>query len=198
MKTIKAGNKDIYILIDDEDYELVSQFKWFSRWRSGVIVRETGGRRTKKRVVRLDGLIIPHDSTKYILHINGKQEDCRKENLRVVTRAAYRTSELPYSKTGFKGVSLHCNRFQAHIRVNNKLIHLGTYIHPEYAALAYNAAALRYFDENCYLNDVDSLESKILLDYLRSQENDLKRQENGFKFSEFIYKLKKRDRASVE
>jgi len=78
-------------------------------------------------------------------HINCQKDDNRFENLRHANafqnarnRRAYRCNRI-----GHKGVSKapHSDRYVAKIRVNNQLLHIGTYDTPSEAAEAYSRAA---------------------------------------------------------
>lgn len=54
--------------------------------------------------------------------------------------------------SGFKGVCVEHGRYRASIRRNKKLFSLGTFVIPEDAARAYDAAALSHFGEFANLN----------------------------------------------
>jgi hypothetical protein len=54
--------------------------------------------------------------------------------------------------SGFKGVSRKKNRWLAQIWINNVIHRLGAYDTPEDAARAYDAAALKAWGTDCYLN----------------------------------------------
>jgi hypothetical protein len=81
-------------------------------------------------------------------HINGDRLDNRICNLRVASHAEnQRNSRRPTANTsGIKGVSWDKreSKWQANIRVNNKMINLGRFNNKEDAAAVYRAAALRY------------------------------------------------------
>ena len=79
-------------------------------------------------------------------HINGVRSDNRICNLRCVSRRVnLENQHRPHrgSTTGFLGVSLSGNRFQAKICSNYKYIYLGTYLTAEEAHLAYLEAKRR-------------------------------------------------------
>lgn len=73
-------------------------------------------------------------------HINGIKTDNRIENLREATHQQNmqnRRSAKKNSKTGFLGVTNKRDKFEAKIKVDKKLIHLGTYKTAEAAHQAY-------------------------------------------------------------
>jgi hypothetical protein len=77
---------------------------------------------------------------KHIDHINGIADDNRICNLRDVDRSVNMQNQRRPQKgngTCFLGVSKHGSKFQAAIRINNKLVHIGTYSIPELAHAAY-------------------------------------------------------------
>jgi hypothetical protein len=84
-------------------------------------------------------------------HINGNGLDNRFKNLRLGTHSKNgRNQKKPITNTsGFKGVSWHKQhkKWMAYIRINNKLINLGSYNSKFYAALVYARAAKKYFGE---------------------------------------------------
>ncbi len=91
-------------------------------------------------------------------HINHSRLDNRKANLRPATRGEnqWNVPKLRTNSTGYKGVSLDKRRgkYIAQIRLNEKHVHLGQYLTPEAAALAYNRAAREHHGEFAYLNRV--------------------------------------------
>lgn len=69
-----------------------------------------------------------------------------------------RNRSAPRSNTsGFKGVGFHAKsgKYHARIVVNYKAISLGYHRTAQEAALAYNAAALKYHGEFAKLNQVE-------------------------------------------
>jgi len=53
--------------------------------------------------------------------------------------------------SGYKGVTRNKQNWQAEISVD-KILHLGTYKTPEEAAIAYDMAAMQFYDGICHLN----------------------------------------------
>lgn len=84
-------------------------------------------------------------------HINGNCTDNRIENLRKASRKenARNQGKRKNNTSGYKGVYFHksVSRFQARIRVDNKLLHLGMYATQIEAHKAYMKAAKKYFGE---------------------------------------------------
>jgi hypothetical protein len=84
-------------------------------------------------------------------HIDGDISNNRRDNLRVATAAQNtRNRRLGSDNTsGFKGATFnkHGGRWTAQIKVDGRLIYLGSFDLPEAAACAYDEAARRYFGE---------------------------------------------------
>lgn len=155
MREIKL-TKDLVALIDEEDYERVSAYKW-TAWESSP------GRFYAARKDSFFGTVYLHRfimgnllTKKQIDHINGNKLDNRKENLRFVTASQNQANSNPSyrGKSKYKGVTWHtqnCNWF-ARIRVNYKEIYLGVFESEGDAAVAYDIAAARYFGSFAKLN----------------------------------------------
>jgi hypothetical protein len=85
-------------------------------------------------------------------HIDGDKLNNRIDNLRVVTRKQNMENQSkPFKNNllGVKGVKRTKNgKFQARIRSNSKLVHLGTFLDIESAQDAYMRAAAKYHTHN--------------------------------------------------
>lgn len=158
-RTIKISGYDF--IIDDQDYDLVMQYKWsadaakFPR----VYARTTGGRIYLHRL-----LLGVTDSKIQVDHKNGNTLDNTRANIRICEKGAQNAINRPKQKnntTGYKGVFLRKERYykepvyRAAIRVEQKLLHLGHFKEPKDAAKAYNEAAKKYFGEFAYLNPIE-------------------------------------------
>ena len=77
-------------------------------------------------------------------HINMQRADNRIENLRLATPSQNRSNSLtPITNTsGIKGVRNRSGRWTAEIRINKKIVHLGSFKTAEEAASAYSKAAI--------------------------------------------------------
>jgi hypothetical protein len=82
-------------------------------------------------------------------HINRNPKDNRWSNLRLASHAENQrnTNARANNTSGFKGVSRNYEKWVAQIRVDGKRMHLGTFMTPEGASLAYRWAAERYHRE---------------------------------------------------
>ena len=142
-------------LIDDEDYELVSRYKWCAHWNKHTksyyaetnLKKEGGGYAT----IIMHRIIMNAKKGKQVDHINHDTLDNRKENLRLCTNSenSQNQGKRINNTSGFKGVHWHKRdkRWCADIRVNGKRIHLGLFLTPEEAYEAYCKAALELHGE---------------------------------------------------
>ncbi len=167
MKTIiieskKFGTKEV--LIDDEDFELVSQYKWHldkHYKRDADIFYASACRRGTKNNLRMHTLIMNTPKGMEIDHKNTNTLDNRRDNLRVVTRQQniWNRSIQRNNKCGFKGVykDNHCRgykKYRARIRFNGKVKMSSRVMTPEEAALIYNKWALACYGEFAKLNQL--------------------------------------------
>jgi hypothetical protein len=151
--TLSKGNKAI---VDDEDYEYLTQTKW-SDDSHGYAIRHAFNIEGIPTTEKMHRIIMNAEPHQQVDHINGIPWDNRKSNLRLVTNAQNSANKDRYStnKSGYKGVAVYNKgRWTAQITVNYRKIHLGCFDDPKEAALAYNEAAVKYFGEYAKLNVV--------------------------------------------
>lgn len=146
-------------LVDDEDYEWLSQWKW-SYANTGYAKRNSLG-----KTYLMHREVMHTKNGLHTDHRNFNRLDNRKANLRICRPASntYHHRVGARNKTGFVGVSkvtLMQNRrtpairWIAQINHNKKHYHLGYYFTPEEAALAYNKKAKQLFREYATLNKI--------------------------------------------
>lgn len=147
-------------LVDDADYDLVTQYKWHVDERSrgnrridGPYVSSTVCANGKRSRLLMHGLITGWPLVDHIDH-NGLNN--RRSNLRPATAGqnnANSRSRLGSSST-YKGVWLDRGKWRAEIKSQGKKHRLGRFLVEEDAALAYNSAAVELFGEYALLNDI--------------------------------------------
>ena len=148
--------------VDKEDVSLAKENGWCGcihrhRRISGeygnefkYIIRHTyfNGKRQNQYFHRL---IINAPSDAKVDHKNGDTLDNRKSNLRVCTIAENVRNSVRMNRntSGYKGVSYskRSRKWKTTITVNNQHKHLGYFLTPEAAAMAYNIAAEKHFGE---------------------------------------------------
>lgn len=87
-------------------------------------------------------------------HIDGDIYNNQIDNLRAATRYLNARNRRPNkgTATGYKGVSVHGDKYRSRIRCDDKRVHLGLFDTPEDAARAYDYAALEKHGEFARLN----------------------------------------------
>ena len=146
MKRIKLNNGK-HALIDDEDFNLVKNYKW--RIANGYAI---SGK------ILMHRLILNSKPREYTDHINQNRLDNQRQNLRKCTQSQNQQNRPAYknNKVGYKGVVRHRNKniWLARITYHGVRVNLGSYKDPISAAQAYNEAALQVFGEYAYLNNM--------------------------------------------
>jgi hypothetical protein len=154
-----------YALIDNEDFALVSRFRWYAarseekgglaRWYAQTCFRDpkTGGWKTHQ----LHRLIMGNPRGKKVDHRSNDGLDNRRCNLRVCTdgqNAMNARKQGRQTSSRYKGVSWNKRRecWVARIRKGKKGYFLGWFRDEQDAAVMYDVAAQLFFGEYAWLN----------------------------------------------
>lgn len=154
MKEIILANSKLVALVDDDDFELLSRYKW-TLYKNGMAVGYCSGDRKRTSMHRF---ILQPKKTEIIDHINHNTLDNRRVNLRIATNSQNQANRLKQNgkSSKYKGVSLRkrCPEkpFEAGIKVNGKTSYLGNFANEEQAARAYDNAARIHFGEFAFTN----------------------------------------------
>lgn len=157
---IKISNANLYILVDDEDYEWLNQWKW-SLLKSGYARRNIAisknGRVVRQKTILMHRQLLNAPKGMEVDHINHDKLDNRKANIRLATKqenAFNRESINPTS--GYKGVywQSHTGNWRVIIVVDGKSKYYGGYKTKEEAAKVYNEAAKECHGKFAYLNEI--------------------------------------------
>lgn len=142
-------------LVDSDDYDRVSQWKWHAHWdgsgnRFYAQRSAREGKHSKSFSMHRVILGLGYGDCRQVDHINLNGLDNRRENLRIVSAAQNRQNR-PIARnntTGFKGVCAAGNRYRAQISVGGKRIRLGYRLTAESAwRELYLPAAVKYHGE---------------------------------------------------
>ena len=144
------------VLIDDEDWERVSRYKWYVSENNKYVFANIYCEGTRK-TVSLHRLILDCNDTKQVVdHINHNTFDNRKVNLRMCKQVQNtQNKRMPsHNTTGYKGVRKrkHCSRYTAVVREGKDSYTCGFYNTPEEAARAYDMMSIYLFKEFAYTN----------------------------------------------
>ena len=137
---------------DLEDYDKIKDYCW-NKTKKGYIVAgmlKPERDKTNKSVVSLHVLVMGEKEGYVVDHRNRKKNDCRKENLRYATHTenCRNISVAKDNSTGIIGVMRRKNnKYRSRIRVNGKLIDLGTYSNIEDAIIARLRGEKEYFGD---------------------------------------------------
>lgn len=143
-----------FALVDDEDYPVVSQYKW-SYDKNGYVVRKVVKSKRQKKVM-LHRFLLDAPDGMDVDHVNKHKLDNRRRNLRLATRSQNNANSgpKPGSSSIYKGVSWskRDQRWYSGICIDGQRIHLGTFRNDIDAAKAYDKAAHAAWGEFAFLN----------------------------------------------
>jgi len=158
MREIVLHNSSLRAIVDDEDYELVSQYKWYALrsahtqavWYAEASYPNSGGKVLMHRLILKPGKL-------HVDHIDNNGLNNQRSNLRFATTSQNQMNARKQSDTTSKYKGVHyCKRekrWQARIAINGSPRRsLGYFSTEEEAAQAYNLAASNLFGEYAKLN----------------------------------------------
>lgn len=152
---LKGGS---FALVDDEDFEYLSQWEWMLHRGYAQRDEYIGKIDGKYKCVRRHMHRIVNNTPEGMLtdHIDGNRLNNTRANLRTATKQqnARNMAKVKGKTSKYKGVSWNKShgRWAARICDNAKRISLGSYDCEIEAALSYNAAAKELFSEFARLN----------------------------------------------
>jgi len=151
-------------IIDDDKYELVSQYRWYAKWYNDIqsyyAATNTYKPDGKRAMLYLHRLLLGLEFGNKLQgdHSSGNTLDNRMENLRIATNAENSRNKGKRSDntSGYKGVTWEkrANAWRARIKASGVYKSLGYFKNKHDAARAYNKAALKYFGEFAVLNEI--------------------------------------------
>jgi len=148
-------------LVDDEDYDLVNNYKWYARKHRNTWYAYHKNYKHGIKTWTMHRFIMEHHISNnnwlQIDHINCNGLDNRLRNMRYVTDK--QNCQNRYKSWGiskYKGVNWNkCNKkWRARILSDGRRISLGCFYSENLAAVAYNIAALYYFGKYAHLNEI--------------------------------------------
>ena len=137
-------------VVDDEDYEFLSQWKWQVTTK-GYVYRmfKVNG---KNKAIPLHRLLLKPPKHLQVDHINGDKLDNRKENLRAVNQFQNMANrpKLGQSSSIYLGVSKVGDKWAAFVEHNRRTVHLGLFKLQRHAAMARDLWAKDIYGEQYY------------------------------------------------
>lgn len=144
-------------LVDDGDYESVSQWKWCAQDHGRTTyavrsVRDFPG--AKRRRIYLHRFLMNAADNQEIDHANGDGLDNTRSNLRLCTTTENKWNRRKFTPTTskYKGVMFRRNRWVATTKIARRQIHLGCFLTEIEAANAYDQFAVEHYGPFARLN----------------------------------------------
>lgn len=150
------------VLVDDEDYEYLSQYTWFltKGYTNNLYAKRAigYGRKSKKHLPMHRELLGLTDRSVFVDHKDGNGLNNQRSNIRIATPSqnAQNRKITSRNNTGFIGVrrskSSRYKPYAAALRSNGRDIFGGYFSNPIEAANKYNELAIKYNGEYASLN----------------------------------------------
>ena len=158
MKEIKL-TKGYVALVADEDYELISKFKWFANVQKDGYIRAVKNKTLKCNHTKMHRMILNVINPKILIdHKDGNPLNNQRYNLRICndSQNVCNIRSAKNSTSKYLGVSFckSTKKWRATIFKDYKQKSLGRYNTENEAALAYNEAAIKEHGEFANLNSI--------------------------------------------
>lgn len=140
MRRIPVAKGKYWALVDDEDFEKVSKYKWYAR-PVNTKIYAASDIKVEGKVLRISmhRFILETPKGVYVDHIDGDTLNNCRSNLRECTQSQNMANMglTTRNKSGYKGVYYY-RGWRSSVRFRNRTIHLGVFPTPLAAAKAYN------------------------------------------------------------
>jgi len=153
--------RGLYAIVDAEDYEKLSKYKWHARVDEGRrtvyaarnVSYHKNGRRHNRAILMHREIMNPPEGM-VVDHINGNGINNRRCNMRVCTQFENTHNNRPRKdgKSRFIGVDPHRDKWRARVCYKGRKHHVGLFDDQVEAAKARDRKALELFGEFARLN----------------------------------------------
>lgn len=137
-------------LVDDEDFDLVSKYKWRvdkQRYTNYALAHDINDNSKSIFMHRL--ILEPKKRSHEVDHKDGNGLNNTRENIHIVSRSVnnIRRRVIPGNKTGYRGISIHkrTGKYLAKIQCDGKQKYLGLFTNIADAVVAYEKAGRKLF-----------------------------------------------------
>lgn len=158
-----------FTIVDDEDFEWLSQWKWLAQGPADgriYAARDANENGRKRRILMHRQILGTVDAAFHVKtdHVNNDSLDNRRQNLRTCTNlqnsgnyGAFKERAGKPVSSRYRGVSFYKRNgyWTAQINVHGKKRHLGCFPTQEDAARARDVASRKHFGEFAFLNFPD-------------------------------------------
>lgn len=147
-------------IVDDCDYEYLSQFRWHAQQTHNIwyAVRSLPRVDGKQKAELMHRIILDAPKGSDVDHIDGDGLNNQRGNLRVASRAQnlWNRRRSARNTSGYTGVSWDkgIGKWTAYISEGGKTRHLGCFATAEEAAVARNSVAIQIYGEFARLNEI--------------------------------------------
>ena len=163
MEKIKLRHSDLFMIVDMEDFNELSKYKWRLAKIKGVNIPHYYAVRTAKNINGVQCTIFAHRQImeakkgQFVDHADHNTLNNTKNNLRICTCSENQHNLIGYGgkKTSkYKGVHLEkvSKKWHAQIKIDGKTQHIGSFVFEIDAAKAYDNKARELFGKFACLN----------------------------------------------
>ena len=150
-------SQGLYAVVDDRDYEWLSQWKWHAYRDGSTFYAVRDIHRPNRETVKMHRLILERHTEGTETNADHKDRDGlnnQLSNLRWASNSQNQANKGPRAdnECGYKGVCKDQGGWKAQIRIGGKPKHLGRFDTVEQAARAYDEAAKKLYGEFAWLN----------------------------------------------